>query len=262
MKKIILLLTVGIFLSCSSEFKLGNKDISIEYTNEGFELNSPAIPGITLYGYQSEGYLYITKARFFSNWAQGWTEGFYEASGKYKIKEINGGTYLVEEDRLEFWDIISGEIRFKSKYYRNDDGLQKVRNRIARHKEYVNVLKNWNDFNNNYIGGIKKIGNLSGFTLKEHIYPYLFPEIVGFEKLDSKNMLPEEFYYNGYEEIKVEGDNIYWRHDYTISVFPEHIWELRDSGTIYRDFQESPYIFISLYNLEKFLDEIEGIKCH
>lgn len=262
MKKLIVMFLISIILGCSSEVKLKSSGISVDMTDSGFELTSDLIPGITLYGNANGGFLYITKVRYFSNWAEGWTEGFYEASGKYKINKAQDGFYLTQEDKLEIWDITSGEIRHKNKYYRDDNGLQKVRNRINRINEYISVIKNAGFGHIDFIGGIKKETKISSFTLKKDFYPVLFPEVMGFEKLEKANELPKCYYSANYEEFKVEGDNINWRQDYTKAVYPEHLWELRDTGTIYRDLEEAPYIFISLYNLEKFLNKIEEIKCH
>lgn len=262
MKKVLIIFFIGTILSCSSEIKLKSSGISVDYTDSGFEMTSALIPGITLYGNESGGYLYVTKVRLFSNWAQGWTEGFYDASGKYKIEKAQNGFYLIQEDQFELWDIISGEVRYKNKYYRDDDGLQKVRNRVNRINEYVSVIKKAGFGHIDFIGGVNKSSVISNYTLKKDFYPVLFPEVMGFGKLDKANKLPQKYYSANYEITKVDGDNIYWRHDYTKAVYPEQLWELRDSGTIYRDLEESPYIFISLYNLEKFLDRIEEIKCH
>lgn len=230
----------------------GGPEVYITKHNDIFELSSPIIPGITFMGSISEDFLYVTSVRFFSNWQNGWTEGFYQASGKYLL-EKNGSAYkLVEVDKLEVWDIESGEIRYRGNYFRGDDGLQKVRNRVDRIREYALVIKS--NKGPEYLGGVKKASTVSLYTLKGSLYPKLFPEVKGFKKLERDMRLPKTYYSNEYTKETVEGSNIYWRTDYTKSVFPEHLWELRDSGTIFRDFEEASKLVVGFYNLDSFIE--------
>lgn len=257
------LLFIGLILTLScNTVKDGYKSISVieknghevviavkDYTAE---LTSPALPGMSFSGTFEDDTFYITQVRIFSNWANGWTEGYYQASGKYFIDYSDAGFTLMEMDPIEIWDIETGEIRYGGNYYRKDDGLQKVRNRVERIKEYVKVIKDAGG--PEYIGGIKNANLLSDYTLKEFFYPKLFPEVVGFNRAYKDGTLLKAYYHIDYTNQKVEGSNIYWRDDYTRAVFPEHLWELRNSGTIYRDFEEAPNIFISFYNLNGFIE--------
>lgn len=230
----------------------GGPEVFIAQNNDNFELSSPIIPGITFIGAVSGKTLYITSVRLFSNWQNGWTEGFYQASGKYLLENSVNSYNLVEVDPLEIWDIESGEIRYKGNYYRGDDGLQKVRNRVDRIREYVSVIKE--NRGPDYLGGVKKASTVSLYSIKGSLYPKLFPEVEGFKKLEKNLRLPKLYYSNDYPKEKVEGSNIYWRTDYTKSVFPEHLWELRDSGTIFRDFEETPQLIVGFYNLDGFIE--------
>lgn len=234
-------------------------EINPENGKDIVDIYSPLIPGITISGQLSrEGqniFCYITDVRLFSNWENGWTEGFYEASGKYRlIKESSNSYRIVEIDKFELWDIESGEIRYYETYYRGDDGLWKVKNRIDRLLELSRVLHKDFDFNPIY-GNIEKKNSL-GEAFGKEVYPTLFPELNKFKKLEKEGKLPLDFYKSQNKPETVRGNGIKWRTDYTKTVFPEQLWDLRDTGTLYRDVTEAPNIFFSLYNLDSFFEEI------
>ncbi|MBN2616988.1 MAG: hypothetical protein JXR64_01610 [Spirochaetales bacterium] len=228
-----------IFASCSTN----------KVDDKSFTFTSPNLPGFSISGIvaNEEGidYLYITSVRMFSNWAGGWTEGFFEASGRYQLEKSGNNYKLTEIDPFELWDIVSGEIRYHDNYYRGDDGVWKVKNRVDRLKELCRVLTIDMGFN-------KYSGNL-----EKEIYPTLFPELYKFKKLEVKGLLPKSYYESGLEPKTVRANDIKWRVDYTQAVFPQEFWELRDSGTLYRDVLEAPDIFNSLYNLEEFFSRKE-----
>lgn len=218
-------------LSCQSTQKDEN---SIKFSHK-------SIPGMEIMGIVAQesdkDILFITGVRLFSNWGKGWTEGFFEASGKYEIY-FNGNQFKITQiDKFELWDIVSGEIRFGDVYYRGDDGLWKVKNRIDRLKEVSRILKN------------------VPVDVKE-VSKYLFPELYKFDKLQDTGKLPQVFYDSMLEPHVREGSGIKWRVDYTQSVFPEQLWELRDSGTLYRDLTEAPKIFNAIYNIDELFDNL------
>ncbi len=215
-----------------------------------FEFILEELPGLTITGVihkeDSKDILYITEVRLFSNWENGWTEGFYGASGKYKIEDKDDGYLLTTIDPFELWDIISGEIRYNDTYYRADNGLWKVKNRIDRLIELSRVIIN--DFN--YDPSVD--------SLKDDIIPILFPEVYKFSRLEEDKILPKAYYDSDLEEEYTLGNGIKWRKDYTKSVYPEHLWELRDSGTLYRDCLEAPRIFETLFKINNIFIATKG----
>lgn len=224
---------------------------TVKERSNGFSFESDILPGMTISGITASEngveILYITGVRMFSNWAGGWTEGYFEASGKYVMETYEGTYKLIEIDHFELWDIISGEIRYHDTYYRGDDGLWKVKNRVDRLKEISRVLVN-------ELGKTDKLEDLS-----HDIYPFMFPELYKFDDLEKKGELPESFKNSGFEPEIIKSSGINWRSDYSRSVFPEQIWKLRDSGTLYRDVQEAPDIFRAIYNLEYYFKNGELI---
>ncbi|MBN1648548.1 MAG: hypothetical protein JW874_11005 [Spirochaetales bacterium] len=251
----------GRFRSAQKEFvKSGKEKYTAElnmYTsgNGRAEMVSPFLPGMKISGeikQNESGFsFYITGARFFSNWPNGWTDAEYQASGKLDFSENDGIWDCIVADRFELWNITCGQIRYHDDYYRDDDGLIRVKNRIDRIRETVRIVKaiGARRFYGSYN---KKTDNQQSF--RTDMARVLFPEKEGFEKLEKRNLLPSLFYENkGKFPVKrVLGTDYFWRNDYTLAVFPENIQKLRDSGTLWKDFDEAPQIFFSLYNLDYF----------
>jgi hypothetical protein len=220
-------------------------------------LTSPLFPAVTIYGdieQQGEGFVYyITKARLFAAWPNGWTEGFYEASGKLVFAGDDGGMTCHIEDPFTLWDIISGEIRYYDVYYRKDDGARKVKNRVDRLTDISRFLTE-RHFPPVY-GHIKRETTM-GPGFKKEIVPYLFPERRNFGKLEKNGRLPDEFYQakGEFPVNTVWGSGLWWRTDYTNTVFPEYLRQLRNSGTLWRDYEEAPLLFFSLYTIAHVFD--------
>ncbi|MBN2442772.1 MAG: hypothetical protein JXJ04_15555, partial [Spirochaetales bacterium] len=130
---------------------------------------------------------------------------------------------------------------------------RKVKNRVDRIIESSRFLQEINN-TNVYPRFTGKTTGTRGF--KTDAIRFLFPERGGFKTLEAHRSLPGVYYENkeNFQEKKAWGNDLWWRTDYTRAVFPEHLWQLRDTGTLWRDFEEAPLLFYSLYNLKYFFD--------
>jgi hypothetical protein len=266
-------LVIILVISCTtilvryeSESRLAQKKniaaLTLKQAGDGEEtaaLTSPLFPAVTIYGdieKQGQGFIYyITNARLFARWPNGWTEGNYEASGKLIFTGVDGRITCHVEDPFELWDIISGELRYYDVYYREEDALWKVKNRVDRLCEISRFLK---ERKLSPVYGHIKRKTFYGPGFTKQMKSFLFPERVNFSKLEKKGQLPDEFYRKKGEfpEQTLWGADLWWRADYTKAVFPEYLWQLRNSGTLWRDFEEAPLLFFSLYNIPHFFDSI------
>ncbi|MBN2531480.1 MAG: hypothetical protein JXB88_01245 [Spirochaetales bacterium] len=218
---------------------------------------SPLFPAVTIYGEieeQEYGFVYyMTKVRLIANWPNGWTEGNYEASGKLLFTKVDERFTCHIEDPFKLWDITSGEIRYYNIYYRKEDGLVKVKNRVDRLCEISRFLK---ERGLSPVYGHIKQKTMYGPGFTGEIIPFLFPERKNFSKLEKEGLLPDEYYKTkgNFPVQTVWGADLSWRTDYTSVVFPEHLVPLRNSGTLWRDYEEAPLLFFSLYNITWFFD--------
>jgi len=206
---------------------------------EGFiEITSSQWPGLALLGSVPgiDGSFHLTEARILSTHVSGWNEINYEllGSGNFSGGREAGGILYIEEvpERIQ---ISSGKIRLKSSRLTGDAALVPLRNRRERILSLTGWMLEWQE----------STGVLTNFDNQEKFEEYwkslLFPELVSAKKR------PE-----GYSSIKNDGNaewnkanGVKWNLAYTRSIFPETLWEFRNSGALLRDWEEAlPWIFI------------------
>jgi hypothetical protein len=154
------------------------------------------------------------------------------------------------EDELSLWDVVSGGIRYYDTYYRGDDGLRKVKNRVDRMVEVTRFLKEERDFLPFYGDIIEETSYGRGFA--PDVVSYLFPETKKRFKRKDRNRIFSEMnsLYESSGPEKVFGSDMYWRTGYSEKILPEHLVPLRNTGTLWRDYEEAAELFYSIYNLE------------
>jgi len=237
MKKIITILAFSaVFFSCTTVNTVKTADAVLKFRESkageaAGTLSSPLLPGITVYGEKEEtqeGFeFYITGIRMFTNWPRGWTDARYEASGIIVFREQEDGWIGEIKDPFELWDISKGEIRYYDNYYRDDEGLRKVKNRIDR------------------------INELNRFLKEERELREYYPDILSFEKDTVPLLFPEAERNFSLKKRKV----LFSRNsEYSREILPENLVPLRDSGTLWRDFEEASGLMYSLYNLDSIMN--------
>jgi hypothetical protein len=74
-------------------------------------------------------------------------------------------------------------------------------------------------------------GVLDRKAFEDYWKPALLPEMV------SKKKRPPEWETENVQWVKAE--DVKWNSSYTEGVFPEHLWAVRNSGTLLRDWEEA-----------------------
>lgn len=198
---------------------------------------------LKFYGKLNEDVLEVTYVYWFDNWANGWTEARFVASGALKFNP--------EEKKLKEYEVVTplkleypelAKIRFKDTYIEGEDGITALNNRISRIESINEVI-------------VKKYPDLDYDDFEDKAGIYLFPEKY------TKSKYEDEVEAVGYhkEGEKQLGDGTYWRLDYTKENFPEYMWETRLTGTLYRDWEEGYDLIYILYKWnELFGEEYNG----
>jgi hypothetical protein len=199
---------------------------SVSMSKEGpAELTSPLLPSLVLSGdLENSGTVerkfFISGLRHFDTWANGWTEGFLEASGILSFHR----EYLLWrcnlEDGIKAWGIRSGEIRYYDRYYRGGDGAGKVRARFDRVSEAVEYLRRRPEAPLFY-SDMKRTTAYGG-----PMAPVV--EAVFFTKRAAGQAA-------GFEAPSPE--------------IPENLRPVVANGALFRDFEEAPGLWLTLYNL-------------
>jgi hypothetical protein len=182
-------------------------------------ISSDVYPGIKICGNIRPGgsIFTVTRLEFISSHIHGWSEFTMDLAGEGCLIENNEKRTLLLSKPIEAFEISSGRIRYKETRIAGSEALTSLRNR----RERILALVEWMD---------SRIGRFD-FTSEKHFERYwkniLFPELA------LKNNRPPEYNENDAEWVRAS--DIMWNVNYTKQLFPEELWELRNSGALLRD---------------------------
>ncbi|HOL57988.1 MAG TPA: hypothetical protein PLD75_10575 [Spirochaetota bacterium] len=270
MKNKFFILVCFLLISCSTLVKSykNNEKNSIDLTkveirenkkgNKWIEIKSKIINPIVFIGNfnideTGDIDIYINAMKFLATWPNGWTEG--EASVYARLKLIKEDDYYrcKVEENFQFFEITKGAIRYQDDYYYDEKGLTNVKNKFDRIMALNEFLKNNNNMPEFFYTPIFK--SKYGESYKERVERILFPEFFS----DSIIYKDPEFKITDPSNDLVLAETILWNKKYTDKIFPEHLRNIRNSGTMLRDFEETIELCFAEYNLkyffEKFLPE-------
>jgi hypothetical protein len=149
----------------------------------------------------------------------GWNEFTLDLSGTGRLT-VRDRTYTLTLTRLEGLDISRGRIRRGDARISGSEALTALRNR----RERIAALVEWM-----YLAGTPDFTGRKAF--ESYWKPVLFPE-----RVFRKKRPP------GYEKIEalwVRDGDLRWNAAYTAEVFPEELRPIRDSGAMFRDWEEA-----------------------
>lgn len=199
----------------------------------------------------------INSIKFISNWANGWTQGESIASGNFIFYKENNELKVEIKEEFEIWDVIKGEIRYDIEYYRGEDGLEKVKNRMTRISAVIAFLKRQEFIHLPEFFGHATKKSVYGDSFKKITQPFLFPETIDIDKLKRKKQFPVEYDIPvGLKGDIVFKEGFFWRKSYTEKFFPEKLWQSRNSASIWRDYEEAIHLFYMLYNMDYYFNNV------
>lgn len=219
------------------------------------ELTSPLIPGITfggvLSGDEDELSLYVTDVHLFGNWANGWTEGFYEASGvvtftREEAAEGETASWRVRvDDPFELWSLKRGTIRYYDSYLVEEEGAGAVRVRVDRLEAYAEWFGDAEQGAGAlFYGDARRNGAYGGALVPEFEAALMAVLLDGSPAAESEPAAPPSA-------------------ASTPAPLPESLVRLLESGTIARDLREAPSLFLAIYNLDYFESRVlDGAVLH
>ncbi len=204
-----------------------------------FRIRGDELEGATLKGEaRPEGMgwtLDIKEMDWFENWAEGWTEAAFIVEGRLELRPDGSrwGLAVVAPPKIE--NPISASIRLYGDYFEGDKALALLAHRWDRIQATDELLRQkfpaaWYDYSEprkiRYPWDIfaRRVADF-----QTGARAFLFPEIYGYPK----GRRPAD------KEARVRAESIYWDTSYTKEQFPENLRAIRDSGTMYRDFEES-----------------------
>ena len=227
--------------------------------NEWGELRSPFIDAAVIKGNVVEDatgdiHFKFQSLKYLVNWPNGWTEGESELTGELLfVKEENAFRLKIIEN-YEIWELLKGEIRYMDEYFRDDrEGRKHVKDRVERVNLVVDFLKQ-KEFPEFFWHS--KRNTINGESFKKQTQPFLFPETLDIDDLIEKNKLSGYTIDKNLTDDIIFNNGIFWRKSYTKKAFPENLWDLRDTGSLWRDYEEALDLFFVFYNMDYFFNSV------
>jgi hypothetical protein len=167
---------------------------------------------------EGEGWLLkFERLDWFNNWANGWTEASFLLEGEAILKPARSGDAwtLTLRSMPKLDAVRSAAIRYFETYLRGDKGVEEFSRRWERIQAVSAAL-------------IKGPDGPGLARRPDAIERRLFPEVYGYDEPPAP----------GYRKVFGRGQE--WNADYSVEHFPEGLRKVRDDGTMYRDYKESP----------------------
>ena len=183
----------------------------------------------------AEGKIYISSIEYISGNTAGWNQYSLEFSGSGScfLKDTHA-VFSFSED-IGKVQITQGKIRLYESTLIGNQALTNLRNRSER----IDALTEWMKNNENAPYGLDR-----GAFVK-YWKPILFPETCSKRKRPANWQEPDDKYHRA-ESIK-------WNTGYSVRTFPEELRPVRDSGTLFRDWEEAFEWIYGEYEWETFI---------
>ena len=191
---------------------------------------------------------------FLTNWVNGWTEGKYQAIGKILFKKVDKGFQPEVLEKFEMGEIDKGEVRMSDDYYQDEKGLKPIKDRVDRIMAVCDFLKQQKNYPEFFGSALFKTQYGESFynQTAKFLFPELFPDSVVYSKTSN------EYKTNDLSSDVKLADTIVWNKKYTQKNFPKDPIDLqgiRNSGTIYKDYEEAIGLFVVFYNMDYFFNK-------
>lgn len=168
------------------------------------------------------GEFFLTSLEYLGGNVHGWNEYSMEVTGEASLvlSDASGAVLLIKSE-IEKVEITDGRIHRYDSRITGSEALTGLRNR----RERITAAVDWMAS----IEGSPRGQNIENF--ENHWRPVLFPEMV------SKKKRPAGWMQKG--DVLVKADDIRWNTGYSERVFPKELIPVRNSGTLYRDWEEA-----------------------
>jgi hypothetical protein len=218
--------------------------VFIDEGDEILEIENAALPGFRLRAAlpKENGTIEFTSLEFLSSHRFGWNEFTLELFGEGSFTAQGGTASLGIEKAPERVQLQKGRISLKESRLASGAALSSLRNR----RERILALTEW-------MGSLEGVPAFAGQKAFEAYWkPRLFPELV------SKKKRPPEW--SAGDGDFAGADSVRWNRDYTRRVFPEGLWEYRNSAALLRDWEEGAAWIYLEYAWDSIIASLNGVK--
>jgi hypothetical protein len=228
--------------------KDGELSIKLQTDTKGktqFQLSGNILDGATLTGPATgadTGWtLTTTGLDWFNNWTNGWTRAHFVMDGELELQRnadatVKNPSWHLVVHRTPTIDVPDrAKIRYYDQYLTGDTALTRFGNRWDRIQAATTAItQHFGQLWFAYTVPSRKLWGSRPATFQESVRCWLFPEVYGYAAPPSKH--PVHW-----------GEDVPWNTDYSAATFAENLRPVRDSGTLLRDFEESPELWRLCY---------------
>lgn len=204
--------------------------------NAGLELIAPSDQTTIEAIFKPEGSgeirLSFTRLYQFMNWEHGWSEYQQNVLANFSLKYDSDGWHMTLVEPAELADFQEAAIKNGEKILRGDRALSIIRNRNDRIEALVAFAAERIPAEASTKGEVWSIQkSWVGPSFKNDLKTFLFPELI--DRKLRPSPWKEPISHNNYAE------GIHWNRDYSEALLPVNLVEIRQSGTLLRDWEEA-----------------------
>lgn len=205
-----------------------------------FELSGPPLEQARLTGYAAPDgnggwVLSVDTLKWFNNSRLGWMEGDFLTLGTLTLIPGETGSWSLAATEVPVIESLrEGSLRYKDTLVYGDEAARIITNRWYRLEATAEYLRNtlktpWFDH--------RVLPQKKGGSFETTVRVRLFPERFGYPE----GFSPSE----NTQANRSRGELLDWDTAWSREQFPEHLREVRDAGTLYRDWEEmSPFLYV------------------
>ena len=174
----------------------------------------------------------VDQMHWFSNWHDGWTEADITTTGTLLISKNGTKWDVTVLSKLVPEQTTAAKIRYRDTIKRNDEAVALMNRRIERIAATVEWLAKRlpvDSFSGS--DGIESFRKAAGTIL--------FPELYGYPEGKTKSA--------DIAANRNPGEGYRWDVAYTKGAFPEYMVDIRNTGTLFRDWEETNELIFFMY---------------
>ncbi len=166
---------------------------------------------------------------WFSNWSDGWTDARFSMVGSLELNSRGDRWTITVRETPEIQSVLAAEIRYKETRFYGDRSRDMISRRWTRVKALAPFIEESLELED-YEFAHKRKGFYSR-DFMDDTASLLFPEQYGYLEGFSEQA-------SGDGERYTREEGILWDRYYSQAYLPEELIPVRDSGTLFRDFEE------------------------
>ncbi len=194
---------------------------------------------------EGEAIMLVEDILWFDNWHDGWTEAEIACTGKIAAKRDGANWSIRTTEPVILAHTTKATIRYRDALLRGDDARDLLDRRLLRIRsacEYVREKLESREF---ALYDSEESGHRNA-TFRYVAGKLLFPEVYGYADgaTAAKGAKGDPARYR-------KGEGFRWDTLYSQQAIPEEIREVRDTGTLWRDWEEMGRMFYYIYMMER-----------